>query len=59
MPRATRRQSSVSKDVVPDEPWDPRVKIMGDLKGKVKQIKLLDIDLIDHVLFPQMNIDIF
>jgi hypothetical protein len=32
---------------------------MGDLKGKVEQVKLLDLDLTDQVLFPQMNIDVF
>jgi hypothetical protein len=32
---------------------------VGDLKGKVEQVKLLDLDLKDPVLFPQMNIDIF
>jgi hypothetical protein len=32
---------------------------MGDLKGKVEQVKLLDLDLTGQVLFPQMNIDVF
>jgi hypothetical protein len=32
---------------------------VGDLKGKGEQVKLLDLDLTDPVLFPQMNIDIF
>jgi hypothetical protein len=32
---------------------------VGDLKGKVEKFKLSDIDLIDPVLFPQMNIDVF
>ena len=32
---------------------------MGDLKGKVEQVRLLDLDLTDPVLFPYMNIDIF
>jgi hypothetical protein len=50
---------SVSKDAVSDEPCDPQVEIMGDLKGKVEQVKLLDLDLTDQVLFPQMNIDVF
>jgi hypothetical protein len=49
----------MSKDAVPDEPCDPRVEVMGDLKGKVEQVKLLDLDLTDPVLFPQMNIDVF
>jgi hypothetical protein len=59
MSRATGRRSVVSKDAVSDEPCDPRVEIMGDLKGKVEQVKLLDLDLTDQVLFPQMNIDVF
>jgi len=49
----------MSKDAVPDEPWDPRVEVVVDLKGKVEQVKLLDLDLTDQVLFPQMNIDVF
>jgi hypothetical protein len=32
---------------------------MGDLKGKVEQVQLLDLNLIDQFLFPQMNIDVF
>jgi hypothetical protein len=32
---------------------------VGDLKGKVEQVKLLDLDLIDPVFFPQMHIDVF
>jgi hypothetical protein len=53
--------SFVSKDAVPDEPCDPWVAIMGDLKGKVEKVKLLDLDLDlnGKVLFPQMNIDAF
>jgi hypothetical protein len=42
----------MSKEVVPDEPCNPRVKIVGNLKGKVEHVKLLDIDLTDSVLFP-------
>jgi hypothetical protein len=52
-------RSVISMDVVPDKPCDPRVEIMGDLKGKVEQVKVLDVDLTDHVLFPQMNINVF
>jgi hypothetical protein len=59
MPRDTTRQSDMSKDTIPYEPCDPRVEVMGDLKGKVEQVKILDLDLIDPVLFPHMNIDIF
>jgi hypothetical protein len=55
----TRIQSVVSKDEVPDDPCDPRVKIMGNIKGKFEQVKLLDLDLVDQVLFPQMNIEVF
>jgi hypothetical protein len=59
MSRATGSQSFLSKEAVPDEPCDPWVEVVGDLKGKVEQVKLLDLDLIDQVLFPQMNIDVF
>jgi hypothetical protein len=31
---------------------------MGDIKGKVEQVKLLNLDLKYQVLFPQMNIEI-
>jgi hypothetical protein len=44
---------------VPNEPCDPWVEIEGDLKGKVKQVKILDLDLTYQVSFPQMNIEIF
>jgi hypothetical protein len=59
MSRATGIRRTISKDVVPDKPCDPQVKVVGDLKGKVEQVKLLDLDLIDQVLFPHMNIDVF
>jgi hypothetical protein len=59
MSRATRRRSVVSKDAIPYEPCDPQVEIVGDLKGKVEQFKLLDLDLTDQVLVPHMNIDVF
>jgi hypothetical protein len=32
---------------------------MGDLKENVEQVNLLNLDLIDQILFPQMNIDVF
>jgi hypothetical protein len=35
MPRDRGNRSLVSKYAVPDDPCDPRVKIVGDLKGKV------------------------
>jgi hypothetical protein len=47
------------KEAVPDEPYDPRVEIVGDLKGKVEHVKLLDLDLTDSALFPQMHTDVF
>jgi hypothetical protein len=59
MPRATASRSAMSKEAVPDEPCDPRVEVMGDLKGKVEHVKLLDLDLTDSVLFPQMHTDVF
>jgi hypothetical protein len=59
MPRATGSRSAVSKDVVSNEPCDPQFEIMGDLKGKVEQFKLFDLDLIDQVLFSQLKIDVF
>jgi hypothetical protein len=39
--------------------YDPRIKIFGDVKGKTKKVRLLDLDLMDQVLFPQMNIIVF
>jgi hypothetical protein len=32
---------------------------MGDLKGKVEKVKILDFDLTYQVMFPRMNIDVF
>jgi hypothetical protein len=49
----------MSKEVVLDETCDPRFEVMGDLKRKVEYVKILDLDLIDLVLFPQMHIDVF
>ena len=45
--------------MVLDKPYDPRVEVMGNLKGKVEHVKLLDLDLADLVLFPKMHIDFF
>jgi hypothetical protein len=59
MMRATGSRSVISKDVVPYERRDPWVKIVDDLKGKVEQVKLLNLNLIEWVLFPQINIDVF
>jgi hypothetical protein len=50
--RSTTSRSSMSKEAVPDDPYDPRVEIVGDIKGKVENVKLLDLDLTDSVLFP-------
>jgi hypothetical protein len=47
------------KEEVPDEIFDPQVEIIGDLKGKVEHVKLLDLDLTDSTLFPQMHPDVF
>jgi hypothetical protein len=33
--------------------------VLGEVKGKVEKSKLLDLDLEDAALFPQMNIDLF
>jgi hypothetical protein len=59
MSRATGRKSAVSKDAVSDKPCDPGVEIVGDIKGKVKKVKILGLNLTDQVFFPQMNIDVF
>jgi hypothetical protein len=59
MSRAIGGQSSTPKEVIPDESYDPRIKIFGDVKGKAEQVKLMDIDMMDQVLFPQMNIVVF
>jgi hypothetical protein len=32
---------------------------VGNLKGKLEQVKLLDLDLTDSAFFPQMHIDFF
>jgi hypothetical protein len=58
MPRATRSQSSISKEVFPDDPCEPWVEIVGDLKGKVEQVNLFDLGLTYQILFPQMNINV-
>jgi hypothetical protein len=42
----------MAKEVVLEEPYDPRVEVVGDLKGKVEHVKLFDLDLMDSVLFP-------
>jgi hypothetical protein len=50
--RETEGQSSTPKEAIPDEPYDPRIEIFGDVKGRTEQVKLLDLDLMDQVLFP-------
>jgi hypothetical protein len=59
MSRAIASQSAMVKEAVPDELHDPWVEVMGDLKGKVENVKLLDLDLTDSVLFPQMHANVF
>jgi hypothetical protein len=59
MLRSTASQSAMSKEVVPYDPCNPRVEVMGDLKGKVEHVKLLDIDLTNSVLFPRMHTYVF
>jgi hypothetical protein len=49
----------MSKEAVPDEPCDPGIEVVGNLKGKVEHVKLLELDLTDLVLFPQMHTDVF
>jgi hypothetical protein len=52
MLRAIGRRSEISKDAMSDEPYDPWVEIMGNLKGKAEKVKILNLDLKDHVMFP-------
>ena len=59
MSRISGGQSFVSKEVVLDEPYDPRIEVLSDVKGKSKQKKLLDLDLMDTMFLPQINIDVF
>jgi hypothetical protein len=59
MTREAGGRSSSPKEAIPDEPYDPRIDIFRDVKGKTDQLKLMDLDLMDQVLFPQMNIVMF
>jgi hypothetical protein len=52
MPIDTKIQGSMSKYAVLDDPCNPRVEVVGDLKGKVEQVKILDLDLTNPPLFP-------
>jgi hypothetical protein len=42
MSRAIASRSAMSKEVVLEEPCDPRVEVVGDIKGKVENVKILD-----------------
>jgi len=59
MLRETRSWSSAPKEAILDESYDPRIEVIGNVKGKIEQVKLLDLDLMDQVLFPLMNIVVF
>jgi hypothetical protein len=59
MSRIVGGRSLTPKEEIPHEPYDPRIKVMGDVKGKFEQEKLLDLELTDQVLFYQMNINVF
>jgi hypothetical protein len=37
MMRIARGRSSVSKEAIPDDPYDPRLEVLGDFKGKVEK----------------------
>jgi hypothetical protein len=47
------------KEEVADEPYDPRIEVLSDVKGKSKKTKILELDLTYTTLFPQMYIDVF
>jgi hypothetical protein len=59
MQREIGGHSSTPKEEIPDEPYDPRIEIFKDVKGKIEKVNLLDLDLVEKVLFPKMNIDVF
>jgi hypothetical protein len=52
MPRETGGWISAPKEAILDDLYDLRIDIFRDVKGKTKQVKLLDLDLMDQVLFP-------
>jgi hypothetical protein len=58
MPRATGYRSLASKEAIWNESYDLCIEIFGDVKVKIEKVNLLDLDLVDQVLFPQMNIDV-
>ena len=43
---------STPKEEIRGEQYDPQIEIFGDVKGKTEQVKILDLDLVDQVLFP-------
>jgi hypothetical protein len=47
MPRDKGRRSGISNDAVPYEACDPWVEIVDDLRGKVEQVNLLELDMTD------------
>jgi len=57
--RIARGRRLVYKETTLYEPYDPRIEVLGDVIGKVEQEKILDLNLTDVTLFPQMNIDVF
>jgi hypothetical protein len=52
-------RGSVLKESIPYHPYDPKIEVLGDVKGKSEKTKILKLDLRDTMLFPQMNIDMF
>jgi hypothetical protein len=46
------------KEAIPYEQYDPRIEVIGNVKGKIEQLKVLDLYLMDQVLFPQMEINV-
>jgi hypothetical protein len=59
MPRILGGPGLVLEEAVLDDPYDPRIEVLDDVKGKSKKKRLLDLDLTKMTLFPQMNIDVF
>jgi hypothetical protein len=59
MSRVSRGTSFVSKESFPNHPYDPMIEVVVDVKGKSEHTKLLNLGLMNMVLFPQMDIDMF
>jgi hypothetical protein len=55
MPRAKISWSTMTKEEAPYQLCEPRVEIVGDLKGKIEHVKLLKLDLMDSAFFPKMH----